>query len=220
MQLKSHTIFTDSALKAYYRAEDLNDSSTNGKNLTKNGTVNNIAAKFANGFSADFSTTNNLTNATVYAPGTGDVTLGCWFKKNGAPTADFSPHILSLGTATGTIRCSIGAGKTTGAFFSQFVNSGTDTASTAVNVCDDVFHFLVMTRNGTSVKTYIDGLSVGSGATSSKDISDDILTIGYNGSGYDYIGQALIDDVFVLSRALSASEILSLSQEPGFLSIL
>ncbi len=200
-------------LKGYWRGEDLTDFSGNGKTLTKTGTVDHNAAKFANGFDANYSdSTNHLTNTSVYAPGTGDVTLALWFKKNGGPSADFTPTILSLGNSGGSNRCDIMATKTNGYIQGEFTNSGTNTATSTVNVCDNAFHFLVMTRIGTAVKIYVDGAAVGAGVTSSKNITDDDILFGYAGvsSGFDYIGQAILDDVFVLSRGLTDQEIADL----------
>lgn len=86
------SLLNDANIKAYYRAEDLTDSSSNSKTLTKTGTVNNSAAKYNNGFNATFTdATNHLANTTVLTPGTGDFTIGCWFSKSAAPTNDFTP---------------------------------------------------------------------------------------------------------------------------------
>ena len=108
--------------------------------------------------------------------------------------------------------CTIEAAKTTGYVGGQFYNSGSDAFTSTTNVCDNAQHLLVMTRIGTAVKIYVDGSAVGAGATSSKNITGDDLLIGYAsvGSTYDYIGQALIDDIFVMSRGLSASEVTGL----------
>lgn len=213
-EIFSSILLGDPLLKAYYRAEDLLDSSTNGKTLTSSGTVNFAAAKFNNGFSATFSdSTNHLTNTSVYAPGTGEVTIGCWFKRNGAPTTiDFTPTILSLGSADGAIRCTLQATKANGYLESLFYNSSGDTATSTTNVCDNALHLIVMSRIGTAVSIYVDGVAVGSGVTSSKNISTDDLLIGYAGasSGFDYIGAAIIDEVFVLGRGLNANENLAL----------
>lgn len=205
----SSGFLTDSALKGYWRGEDLNDSSGNGKTLTKVGTVANNAAKFNNGFDANFTdVTNNLTNTSVYAPGTGDVTLGCWFKKNGAPSNDFTPTILSLGNSGGSNRVTLEATKTNGYASSEFVNSGANAATSSKNICDNAFHFLVVTRSGTAVTLYVDAIVVAT-TTSSKNITDDDILFGYAGasSGFDSIGQSIIDDAFVMSRALTAAEV-------------
>lgn len=209
----SSTLLADASLKAYYRAEDLTDSSSNGKTLTKTGTVNHSAAKHNNGFDATFTdSTNNLFNATVHTPGTGDITMGCWFKKNGAPTNDFTPTILSCGESGGSKRITIGATKTNGyATLTSYDGAGSD-APTTINICDNVWHFVVITRVGTLHTCYVDGVIGVTGAATARNITGSYLNIGFlgSGSGFDSIGAAIIDDVFVMSRGLNNTEVNSL----------
>lgn len=213
IEFYSTSLFTDPALKAYYRAEDNNDSSSNGKNLTETGTVNHAAAKFNNGFSANFTdTTNHLVNTSVYTPGTGDITLGTYFQKNGASTTDYTPTAIYIGNDGGGRKIAIIIDKTTGYMHGgQYDGSSSDVSSTT-NVCDNVQHLLILTRIGTAFKIYVDGTQVGSATVTARDITGGELHIGFGGTGSaaDYIGNALFDDIFVMSRGLSAAEITGL----------
>jgi len=193
-----------SQYKAVYHAEHLLDSTSNDKTLSKTGTVNNLAGKIANGFDAAFAdNTNHLLNTAVFSPGTGDFRISAWFKRNGLPANDFTPTILSLGNSGGSIRATLEATKANGYLQGQLVNSGSDTATTTSNICDNTAHKIVISRSGTTVKLYLDGVEAGSGVTSSKDISDDDLHIGFAGlsSGFDSIGQSNIDEIRVENAA-------------------
>ena len=210
IELYSTPLITDANLENYYRLDTTADSSGKGRTLTAVGSVSvgNTGGKFGNcAFSSQWDKTNHY-YATTFAVGANTVSLGCWFLKNGAPTNDYEPTIMAIGN---TNRVYLTVIKNTGyASFSTFENGNYTnvTLSTNVNICDNVWHLVVGVRDGTSVKLYVDGNLVGSGTGTARTVDANVFNLGQNDStGINSMPNAYIDDAFVFSRALSATEI-------------
>lgn len=205
-------LINDASLENYYRFDDLNDSSGKSRTLTNpgNSSVGNVGTLFGDfAYGSDWGLANNL-NADTFAVGTNAITFGCWILKNGASTADYAPTFMVIGS---TNRLYLVANKTTGyANFLTYDGSSTNvTLSTNVNICDNAWHLVVGVRNGTSHKLYVDGVEVGSGTGTARTISVNKVAIGNNHDNtYDKIGTCAMDDAFVFSRALSATEVKNL----------
>lgn len=199
----------DPYLENYYRFDDLNDSSGKSRVLTDPGSssVANTGGKFDKfAYGADWGLANNL-NADTFSVGTNDITFGCWVLKNGAPTTDYTPEIMCIGNVN---RLYLIATKTTGyANFLNYDGAATNcTLTTNVNICDNAWHLVVATRSGTAHKIYVDGVEVGSVTGTARTPGVNKVAIGNNHENtYDKIGTCGMDDAFVFSRALTATEI-------------
>lgn len=192
----------------HFNGTDLTtDFSGNSRTLTKTGTVNNVAGKFGNCASATWNLTNNLRLASGgFNPGTGAFSMGCWFKKASPPTNDYSPTIIAIGLNTS--RAWLGAVKTTGyAIFGTYDGTSSD-VTTTINICDDKWHFVVITRAGTTHKILVDGVATTSTLTA-RNINATSFDIGQHQDGvnYDIIGDASMDEIFVFNKALSDAEV-------------
>ena len=187
------------------------DVSNNAKNMTDVGTISWVSAKFGQGASATFNKTNYFYNSSVHTSGTGDITMSVWFKKNGAPTGDYTPTIMSLGynrTDVTNQRFYIVATKTNGyAAFYSFDGSSTNVDSTK-NICDDVWHNVIGVRSGTTMNVYVDGALVGTTTGTARNIGAADFRVGNVGDAtYDILGAATMDEIIIESTAWSASEI-------------
>jgi len=213
------SLINDANLKCYYRFESgalTTDSSGNGKTLTQTGTVSSSAGgQFGNDADATFGTANNLISTPLtVAIGTGDVSITCWFKKNGAPSPTFIPAaIASVGDIGGTgERFSICTNKTTGyASLQGYDGTNNPTASSTVNVCDNAWHFLVYTRTGNDQILYVDGSSAATVSTTFGDVAGTKFGVGITIADEE-VGAALVDDATVFNRLLTATEVANLWQ--------
>lgn len=210
IELYSTPLITDANLENYYRFDDTADSSGKSRSLTTTGSVSvgNASDLFGNAaFSSSWNQTNHY-SANTFTVATNAISFGCWFKKNGAPTNDYTPTFMTIGNGN---RLYLYAGKTTGyANFGTFENPNSTnvTLSSNVNICDNAWHLVIGVRNGTSVKLYVDGTEIGSGTGTARTPDANVVVIGQNESTtYDSITIALIEDAFVFSRALTDSEI-------------
>jgi hypothetical protein len=212
-ELYSTSLLNDANLEAYYRFESgalTTDSSSKGRTLTQVGTINVGTGKFGGDASATWGVDNRLEDTTgALSVGTGAFTIGCWMKKNGAPSNNFTPTLICL-TTTGGLRVNIVVTKTNGyAYFQTYDGASTDVATTTA-VCDNNWHFLVATRDGTSHKIYVDDVAT-SGTGTARNCATTMLRLGMEyDATYDALGAAEIDDAFVFSRALTSAEISSL----------
>jgi len=197
------------AIKALYHLEDLADSSGNGWNLAKTGTVDFIAAKMNKGASATWSNSNCLNYGnSFWNVGTSNFTLGCWFKKNGAPTNDVLPTIFNIQNEAGTSRVRLGIEKNTGKFIVEVYGSTTSVkAYSSASVCDNVWHLLVGTRISSTIYNYVDLTLNNSAGSAGLNTSVDRLKIGQIGdASYDNLGAAVIDEIVIADTAWSISE--------------
>ena len=76
---------------------------------------------------------------------------------------------------------------------------------------DNAWHHLTWIYNGTSESAYLDGTTLGSSNTKSAPADNGALNIGRATSGTEYFN-GLFDDVRIYNRALSAGEVMNLSE--------
>jgi hypothetical protein len=151
-----------SAPVALWNLSDVSDASGNGRVLLNKGAV-----PFTSGINGGANTAALLTGSTaqaLYISDTGAAdpfriktgSLGCWFKtaKLGTPQDliakwGVSPQFGYVLTIANTNIMNV------------FVSSvGSDAVAVAgvTNVCDDCWHFVVSTYDGTAIKLYVDGI--------------------------------------------------------------
>ena len=135
---------------------------------------------------------------------TGDLSVSFWIKtsETGHYVIFFTDGSSGVGYGVGIGVASCSAGK-----ISAFGGQNWFCNASANRIDDNAWHHVVMTISGTTLIVYLDGVSDGGGTTGS----------GLSHTGDRKIGgavttsiDALIDEVGIWSRALSASEITSL----------
>jgi len=195
------------ALKAEWHLDDLNDSSGNNETLASHGTVNFVAGHDGDCASATWSNVNYLDRAAfAWNVGLGDITVGLWFNKTSNPANDYTPTIMGVIAGANMLRPCLA--KTTG-YFGGVINIGgaTGEAWGSTDVCDGTWHLGVITREGSTIKAYVDLVEVGSGGNANKDMSFDNIRIGWGTNAtYDHIGQCLIDEIVIADTAWSIAE--------------
>lgn len=229
MELAKNALVNDADLTAYYKLENVNDSE-GGFTLTNNNTV--VFTGFKYGLGADFGASNTNKSLTVNnAIGTGGaaITLSCWVRLNteiGSGSYGFvGISTRGIGT-TEWIRFQIGYEYNSGTrrlAFSRVRNDITaETGNYTITLgTTDIYH-LVMTYDGTNIRGYVNGVLVvtasasGSGGSANGHTT---FSIGAHPSGTNTAGEvqnfasAIIDDVGVLSSAISGAEVLALYKE-------
>jgi hypothetical protein len=146
------------------------------------------------------------------------VSVSAWVRRSGSPGA--FKYLVAKG-ATGCLAASFGlyTGPNGGLMF-YVANDGYSFARSADaggGLWDGRWHHVAGTYDGSTVRMYLDGEQVGSGAPFSAPIgyglatTDDVSIGSYRGcSGLDFDGS--IDDPKIWSRALSPDEVLAQSQ--------
>ena len=177
-----------------------NDATSNANNGTINGATPTLD-RFENLSAYLFSSSNNIiiTSNTALQLGVGNYSLSYWIKTtaNDGVIMGKGPHTLM-----GMMQY-INAGGTIEAR-SEYP-SGIINSTHTIN--DNLWHNVVFTRNGTSVRIYIDGVLSNIGVVPLSNISNsENLTIGHNGPN-PFVGS--LDDVKIYSGVLSNSEILA-----------
>lgn len=209
-ELADTILFSDPNLTHYYRLEDVNDS-IGSENLTNTGTTPFFAARFNNGayFGAS-NTTKYLNTTNTLGINGGDCSIGGWVKLQteiGAGTYSFIHQLNGASQAGYGIQYEYNGG-TRRLRMGRF-QGGADTAIYINNTLGVVgWHHLAVTYDGTTAIAYLDGVEIGSNTTSGN--GPGAVTAGFT-IGADNDGNskssAIMDDVFVFNRALTADEI-------------
>lgn len=215
MELYSYpSLYADSGLKAYYRAQDVNDSK-NSFHLTNNGSTPFAAAKFGNGF--NFGTA----NATKYMQilddlgiGQGAITMSFWIKlpvEISSGDYDILYHGDFASQVNYLIRYSYVVGTPKIRFFRDRQGDVTQGVSYDIALGTE-WHFVVMTYDTSDIRGYVDGVLV-AGPTAATGVglagAIDNFTIGAQRNATNFTS-GIIDDVAVFNRALTATEIANL----------
>lgn len=213
MRLLDTKLIKDSSLVLYLPALiTATDQICLNSYMTPAGTITTDSnGKYDKGISATWSPTNKIWSTNFgFTPSTGNFSMGCWFKKSSAPTNDFTPTLMAIGT-TGSPRAYIVISKTNGYAFFYFYDGSYIQVTSTKAVCDNAWHHIVGVRDGTSHLLYVDGIVVGSQTATAKNITGTTFIVGgVNDGTYDNLGAAVLDDLFVFSRALSEREIVQL----------
>lgn len=166
-------------------------------------------AKIGQG-AAQINASGTLGGGSINPPLDANFTISTWFKRNGAPSDNFTNWFYWYSSSAYRIDSGKANIRTTGQLhFDPVINNTSGTALyTQVNVCDNIWHHIVITKSGATMKIFVDGQlkqtatnwpSVGIGTPSS-------FTLG--GS----VGTALtsFDETFILDSALSDTAVASL----------
>ena len=219
-ELYSTYLLNDSSIKGYYRfSSNVNDSSSNGKNLTVVGSANYTTGVFGNAYTQNNSFSNYLVRANdnMGIDG-GAITLGCWFKDINTPgTTNNVAGIITQKSITSWVQYNIQFVKSGNYLSFERHRVGGSSDFVQVNwssyVSTSVFKFYVLTYDGTTLRAYVNSELIGStpasGNGSSYSGSTNNLSIGstegWDGSHFN--GNGIVDDAFIFSRALTPAEI-------------
>ena len=216
-ELYTHSLFSDANLVAYYRMESgaLTTDSKGANTLTNYNTVADGIGKFGGG--ADFGASNTdkaLRVASDLGIGaTTNITASIWVKLNTEiSTGEYTFIDKNKAGATGTL-IQIYYEYNGGTRRLNFRRLGSANAAVTYNLTlgTSNWYHLVLTWDGTNMYAYVNGVSVGSAASSGTfnlTAYADQLAIGTTNS-VDNVrySSAIIDDVAIFSRALTASEV-------------
>lgn len=202
----------------YYRLDEASgatatDSSTAAQNgtYTGGGVTYNVAGALDG--DTDNAVTLNGTTAYVNSPntslptGNGAMTFGVWFKFSSNPASQ--QELMSYGTNAGS-HFFIQLDLTTGGAVAADCGAGTVTSAA---LSTGVWHFAVLTWDGTNLKLYVDGTLIGSATPGAQTIaaSGNFLRVGANViSTPTQFFAGSIDEAFFVSSALTATNISNL----------
>lgn len=210
--LAGTSLFLDSSLQAYYKAEDLTDSK-NSNTLTDHGTVAFNAAKFNNGFDLGTSNSTKYVDIASKLNYTGGAySIAGWVKITTEPSGAAYGIFAAKEDVTDTAIVAWyddTAGTKTIQF--KFIRIGgidfTSTVSSGA-LGTSVFHHIVVINDGAgNIKGYVDNVVStpqafsGAGAAASNQ-----CVIGADQNG-NQRASAIIDDVGFFNKALSAAEV-------------
>lgn len=213
--IKNSSLATD--LVSYWELEEASGTrvDSHGSNdLTDNNTVGQATGIQGNG--ADFESTNSESLSITHASQTGldfgnaqDFSIQMWIKPESS--TDFYTVMKGNSGASGKWY-SLGGGIVTGQF-SFLVDNGTNARFvSASSYTPGNWYHVVGVRDGTTLRLYVNGSSVGT--YTNTDVDDDLS----NTSTF-YIGRhnstgrftdGVVDEVGIWSRALSASDVTAL----------
>jgi hypothetical protein len=193
--------FPSDGLLAFWRLDNLTDSSGNGNTLTNNNSVVFVEGKIGN--SAQFDGSNYLSLSTHQFPtGNSNRTFSCWVKTSQSNGLNL---IFSYGIPE-TSNEAFGLGLLDGnaGFFSQdndFVTSS--------NISDNNWHHLVLTHSSENGRTiYLDGTNIGNDSDSINTGTNSIFRIGTWTYAFESTSlTGLVDAIGVWDRVISLEEI-------------
>jgi len=208
-------------LVAYYKLDELSgnpvDSSGNGFNLVNNGTTTYTQAMIANG--ADFGATNTTKSLTItqnLGITGGNITMTCWVKMN-TEIGSGEQYFMFQESATNRngydITYSYNGGSRQILFrrLRKGVVQGGYNHSITLGTSN--YYHLGLTYSSSTITAYVNGVSVGTASQSGAGTGGttfDRFAIGasYSDNTISLRASAIIDEVGVWSRALTAAEML------------
>jgi len=214
-ELQSLPLRSDPNLIAYYKLENTSEE-INAITITNKGSVAFNAAQFNNG--ADFgssNTTKSLTASNDLGVTGGAISISLWIKLS-AEISSGTWVFASQGDAGNDVHYIIEYqynGGTRRMAFHRFKGPSTfDTNTYNITLGTSNWYHIALTYDGSTVRGYINGSEVGSGASSSGNGTSggvDSFSIGASWIP-DALTSGVIDDVSVFSDALTATEVLNL----------
>lgn len=214
-QLSDTSLLTDPNLKAYYKLENVNDTTANAFNLTNNGTVTFSTAKFSNG--ADLGATNttkSLSTTNSLGIDGGSISVSIWVKMNaeiGSGLQDFVVQGNTVSSVLYLIRYDYNSGTRQVTFRRVTFGVGGVSVNYTIALGTSNFNHLVLTYNSSNstLTGYVNKVSVGtttgsgngSGAATGFSIGDD------HANGDLRYSSILIDDCAVFNRELTSKEV-------------
>lgn len=207
------TLFNDANFVAYYKGEDLTDSK-GANTLTNNNSVAFSSAKFGNGFdggSTDANKSVSVANKLSYAGGAYSISL--WVKiavEPGSGTSYDLAELVDSVTDTTLLISYINPSGTRQLQISRVrLGVAGDTITHNVDLGILNFHHIVLTYDGSTVRGYLDNVSIGSVASSGSGSSAGTdgfhILEGRTANTNNTLG--IIDDVGCFSRELTATEV-------------
>lgn len=198
-----------SYLRAYYRLEDVSDSSGNSYNLTNNNSVSFASGRFRNGADFGSSGTNKglIYTGNVLASSTDNFDVSFWFKLNNTASSNSNARFfqMSSGTSAGdnNTRCiyNISGGNITIDLIQP--RSITSSSSSITFTADSNWHFVIARINNLNSELYIDGdlyMNSGTGSGTKQAGSTTHFGIG-NTSTLTTQGWIIIDEVAVYATS-------------------
>lgn len=219
IELGSTNLFNDPNLTAYYKLENTSDSK--GSNtLTNNAGVTFTAAQFNNGANLGTSNTNKSLTVSSALSVTNACSLTAWIKILTVPGTNVVYSLVGVSTSANSCVYSleyadVATTKTIRATYLR-PNVSETNSDASFDLGSSSFHQLVLTYDATNLRLYIDGaLAAGPTAASGTGTGvGDVFAIGERADTYDglniNISSALIDDIGVFNRVLTAFEIFNL----------
>jgi hypothetical protein len=218
-QLLDLPLFGDPALQGYWRLENVNDSSVNGYNLTNNNSVTFTTGKYSAAGNFVAASSQYLSIARASCPNiriSGSQTWVCWVNQTTISSYQAPMRMANAGGGndagfltsadTGNIVYFDLAGLTT----NSQVNSGSLVLATGA------WYHLAGVYNSvtTTLKIYINGAEGGSvtASGSKTDIASGGFALGARGDAAVFMNGS-VDDAAIFSRALTATEIMTLFLE-------
>ena len=209
-ELSSTSLFNDSALKGYWKLENVNDSGPSGYTLTNNNTVTFVSAMFNNGASVATSGTKWLSRA--FASGianlitTGSHSISLWIKAP-SETPEGSIFRIDGGTPLDDIYITSGTPhmRRTG------LTTNTDVGSSVTLSSNTWYHIVGIYDSANSkLKIWVNGVKTEVTASGSGDaLGSASLNIGAAAGGSNGF-DGIIDDVAFFNRALTDAEVTAL----------
>lgn len=184
--------FPTTGLLAFYKLDNVNDASGNGKTLTNNNTVTFSAGKIGNAANVDSGKYLSISSLSI--PWQTAASLSGWIK-----TTNNTPQ-LSLFFS---YNVGFGIGIESNSILTVYDYLGGEVYSTAT-ISANTWHHIVVTTSGNVLKIYLDGVLVGT----LTNILQNISGLAINDSSYPFTGQA--DAVGVWNRELTTQEIAQL----------
>ncbi len=190
------------------------DYSSNSNYGTLVGSPSFIAGKSGNRTALDFNGSSNYVQASQ-APGTTNVTISAWVRITAAPGSN--------GGIAGFLSALFGDGRknlfvgTDGKLYFFTYDGATKTTSTPTDTIPlNTWVHVVGTADGTNLKTYMNGVEVGTVASGSLLDTYTFFVSGTSGSpatnGHGYLN-ADIDEVRMYDRALTAPQVVALYEQ-------
>lgn len=224
MEVLSSAFINDANLKAYWRLEDVNDSK-NSYNLTNNNTVTFTTGKYSNGANLGSSNTNKslsvdndlgITSGAIsislWVKLLSEITTGTWFFADHSDLSTLVQSVIGYQYNSGSQRIFLDRTKRTvsnNRIYKDIVMGTTD------------FHHIVYVYDNTNLIGYYNGVqfdSLSTSGTGGGSGSIDQVNIGrgqQNDGSYAAYASALIDDVAIFNRALTAAEVKSIFIDAG-----
>ena len=176
------------------------DSSTNNFTITRNGnTTQGTFSPFSQtGWGNYFNGSSRLSVSSNVAltPGSGDFTIECWIY----PTAAFSTF---NGIFVGDTNGAMNFGKISGGIGLRISGVSDVISATAPSI--NQWTHIAITRSGTDVRLFYNGIQQGSTVTNSTNFAQSTVYLGDNGAGTAYWNGYLSNLRFVKSTALYTS---------------
>ena len=206
-------------LVAYYPFNgNSNDESGNGNNGTNNGaTLTTDRFGNANKAYSFNGTSNNIQgSSSAFNYGANDFSFSVWVKTNNAATTGgvFTTHDAGSSKYS-NIGLYIAGGNTGRADMDINNGAGSSANLSGRNIADNLWHHVLVNRQGNSAKVYVDGVLDYTDNLSQNPNNSTTFLIGSSANGSAYYSGS-IDDIRFYNRTLISSEINLLYHENGW----